>query len=448
MKRLAKMGAAMVAGAMVLFTGPLVACEIPVFRYALERWSPDPYQVLVVHRQPITSEQERVIGKLEQAARSADKPANLQIVRVDLGTKSDDPGIKKLQEQYETLPAPLIVLRQPHAMPDKPSVWTAPLTVENVERLADSPARQEVIRRLTHGQSAVWVMLETGNSQQDDAAAALIEKQLQRLAKELRLPDKQVLEADEYFKPDTKVALKLEFSLLRLKPGVAEEEVFRAMLLASEADLTDLKEPIAMPIFGRGRACFALVGKGINEKQIEDNCRFLVGRCSCQVKYDNPGVDLLLAADWDKLVGGRSDAGNPLPELSGLGVLVVDVEPAAGNNVAAGPAPPTTTFLGQNPVTPQAATTVAAVEPTKGAPPATIDKPAADKPAAVADARPAAGAAKPSAASSPAGELIDNSQGVELGSGLIMVLGIIAAGAVVVVILGTFWLRSRGGSSQ
>ncbi|MFT5104551.1 MAG: hypothetical protein ACI9UA_000166, partial [Pseudoalteromonas tetraodonis] len=29
-------------------------------------------------------------------------------------------------------------------------------------------------------------------------------------------------------------------------------------------------------------------------------CFFLTGACSCQVKAQNPGWDLLLSADWEK----------------------------------------------------------------------------------------------------------------------------------------------------
>jgi hypothetical protein len=277
----------------------------------------------------------------------------------------------------------------------------------------------------------------------DDAAAASIEKELASLAKELKLPEKEVLEGDEFFKPETKVPLKIEFSLLRLKPGEAKEEAFRAMLLNSEADLIDRAEPIAMPVFGRGRTCFALVGKGINRQQMGENSKFITGRCSCQVKYDNPGVDLLLAADWDTLVGGRTDLSKPLPELSGLGVLVVDVEPAKLPKK-----------LGQNVVNPTPAATPAtsAVAEGTGAtaeiPPAATKesiKPddggqAAKQLAEVADARPVPSATpltEPSAAPPEAA----------VGS---LVVGVALVGGVglLLVLLGTLWMRNRGGAGS
>ena len=47
------------------------------------------------------------------------------------------------------------------------------------------------------------------------------------------------------------------------------------------------------------------------------------------MKAENPGVDLLIAADWDKLVGSRAINDTPPAELSGIGVLLTDPEPAS-----------------------------------------------------------------------------------------------------------------------
>ena len=66
-------------------------------------------------------------------------------------------------------------------------------------------------------------------------------------------------------------------------------------------------------VFGRGRVLYALVGKGIMPETIDTACAFMVGPCSCQVKNQNPGFDLLLSHDWESVTAGSmiSDA---LPE--------------------------------------------------------------------------------------------------------------------------------------
>jgi len=56
----------------------------------------------------------------------------------------------------------------------------------------------------------------------------------------------------------------------------------------------------------------------LNEGFIEDVTHFLLGSCSCEVKAQNPGWDLLLNVDWDealKKAGGTSlPAGSLKPE--------------------------------------------------------------------------------------------------------------------------------------
>jgi hypothetical protein len=84
-------------------------------------------------------------------------------------------------------------------------------------------------------------------------------------------------------------------------------------LLNSESDLRDYKEPMAFPVFGRGRVLYAVVGQGISADTIRKASSFIAGPCSCQVKEQNPGFDLLLSCDWDELVG-ETFISEPIPE--------------------------------------------------------------------------------------------------------------------------------------
>ncbi|HMJ91098.1 MAG TPA: hypothetical protein VK530_14845, partial [Candidatus Acidoferrum sp.] len=94
-------------------------------------------------------------------------------------------------------------------------------------------------------------------------------------------------------------------------------------------DLESEQEPMAYPIFGRGRALFALVGKGINRETIDEACSFVVGPCSCVVKELNPGQDILISAAWgdvtpvdssldEQLQGAGSKPGTPVAIAPGL----------------------------------------------------------------------------------------------------------------------------------
>ena len=108
------------------------------------------------------------------------------------------------------------------------------------------------------------------------------------------------------FRPETPIELRVGFSVVTLNRDDPAEKALLEMLLGSESDLEELKQPMAFPVIGRGRVLYALVGKGIFEDTIAIASRFVVGPCSCQVKDQNPGFDLLMKVDWDDRVGGAA----------------------------------------------------------------------------------------------------------------------------------------------
>jgi hypothetical protein len=59
-----------------------------------------------------------------------------------------------------------------------------------------------------------------------------------------------------------------------------------------------VKGPILFPVFGRGRVLGSVFGKELNAGTIFEVAHFLCKECSCQLKELNPGMDLLIQADW------------------------------------------------------------------------------------------------------------------------------------------------------
>jgi hypothetical protein len=126
-----------------------------------------------------------------------------------------------------------------------------------------------------------------------------------------------------------------------LDPNDKTEKVLLSTLMNSEKDLHDYAgQPMAFPVFGRGRALYALVGKGIERRNLEDAALFLAGPCACEIKRQNPGVDLLIAARWE--------AGDvpliaeiELPPLTGVIPQLPDTPVAAVGTPREEPAAPT-----------------------------------------------------------------------------------------------------------
>ena len=147
---------------------------------------------------------------------------------------------------------------------------------------------------------------------------------LAKLAKAMKLPELEAVDAADFGRPGASElpGVRVDFSVLRVSRKVAAEKVFIKMLLGTEEDLADLKGPMTFPVFGQGRALYALVDKGINEANIIEACEFLVGPCSCQVKQQNPGVDLLITANWMQMAGAEMVVPRALPPLTGISELI------------------------------------------------------------------------------------------------------------------------------
>ena len=58
----------LIAGCVALSATPSWACSVPVYRYALERWWPDPYEVIVFHRGELTEQQQAILKDLTPEA--------------------------------------------------------------------------------------------------------------------------------------------------------------------------------------------------------------------------------------------------------------------------------------------------------------------------------------------------------------------------------------------
>ncbi len=314
----------------------LWACSVPVFRYALEKWAPDTYQATVFHRGPLSAAQEALARDLTRDGLVGRLHANISLQTVDLA-ETPAPELLELWQQSGTQTLPWLVVRYPQASRLPGQILSGPLAEATLKQVFDSPARKEIARRLGQGDSAVWVLLEFGDRQRNDDTTKLVETRLNYLATVLKLPAIEAQDVAAGLVTVPEGGLKLAFSLLRVSRTDAAEETFVKMLLGSEADLGAIREPMLFPVFGRGRALYALAGKGINHETIDEAATFLIGKCSCQVKELNPGVDLLLAADWDRLVNAQSSAGRGLPTLPTLVEAAPEVVTITGRTEPASP---------------------------------------------------------------------------------------------------------------
>lgn len=271
-------------------------CNVPVFRYALERWQPDDYTVTVFHRGPLTPEQKQRVEQLRKLDRDEGGRISLHIEEVDVSSPLDKP-IEALWKAQKDPTLPWVVVQEPN--PEEGAAWWAgPLGDESAfGKVIDSPVRRQIAQRLQQGTAIVWLLVESGDAKADAASAELLEKLSAKLMKELKLPD-GIGEGDSVLL--SPVPLRISFATLRVSRTDPEEKPFVALLAHLFPDVAK-GGPVAVPIFGRGRALDGVGGEDFTAENLEQAALFLAGRCSCQVKRLNPGIDLLTSANWETI---------------------------------------------------------------------------------------------------------------------------------------------------
>jgi hypothetical protein len=269
------------------------ACTIPVYRFALEKWELTPYEILVFHRGGLPVDVQKTLKKWSRTPLQA----NIDVTLVDLDSKMA-PHLEKLwQREGNEKQTPWMLVRSQAANAKDPSAWAGPCTTANLQNVIDSPQRQAIRAHLQRGVTGVYVLLKSGDEKADNAAYEMALAELQSLEKKIKLP---VQSKDG---PQLRLPLPLQvmLPLVMLDRDLPEEAAFVRLLLATEEGLARAKGPILFPIFGRGRVLCSLSEEEFTADKVQDVTKFLCRECSCELKELNPGVDMLLAADWNAI---------------------------------------------------------------------------------------------------------------------------------------------------
>lgn len=254
-------------------------CTIPVFRFALDRWEPDRFTLVIP---PATASKPEIIDLL-RPLRAGGK-ANLDIIT------AKDAAVNRAELHF------------PNSN-DK-SAWSGDLDAKTLAELLDSPARKTLREHILSGDSVTWVLVDAGGAA-DDAEAARITKRLTFLEQAAALPIQDPNDPDSQLGPGP--PLKLRFNTMRLRLNDAVEKPLIAML-AGPRSTVDVTKPFAAAVFARGRVLGAWQMSELDDTSLEDTCMFLIGRCSCRVKQENPGWDILFNLDWEQALKATGEA--------------------------------------------------------------------------------------------------------------------------------------------
>jgi hypothetical protein len=292
-----KPAAHVVAVVAVMCAASALACNVPVFRYALERWQNDLYHVVVFHKGELSADDKKRVDEIGQRSTLEGGTANLEVTTVDVA-QPFEPGFEDL---WKTVPKdaslPFVLIQARMGREKTLTVWEGPLSTINLDKLTHSRDRQEIVDRLLKGHSAVWVVLPGKDELTTHNTVNLIETELNRLQDELPLPEGIGQPGSEVY---SEIPLTLRFSVYVLKPGPEADALLPEMMRRVAPGAAAEGQPLVAPIFGRGRAVDVVPGDKVDEATVEDLSRFICGACSCQVKEQNPGFDLLMSVPWNE----------------------------------------------------------------------------------------------------------------------------------------------------
>jgi len=271
-----------------------IACQVPVFRYALERWEADTFRLQLITR-----------GNPPTDLQTIPKNLNLEFEALDLDTLTPAQqlsvvGLEKITEY------PSFLLHPPESWKNpEPLVFEG--TSAALQSIIDSPIRQLIKNDLLSGHSTVWLLVEGTDEEANEAAYQQLQETLKKAQEQISLPE-GVIQADQIGKVGDNISLddvlrstiplRISFKIERVLRSNIKEQSFLRILTANR--YSPPEEPLVIPIFGRGRTPGPLLGSSITPEDIINACEYLCGACSCQVKSGNPGYDLLFLANWRK----------------------------------------------------------------------------------------------------------------------------------------------------
>jgi len=287
-------------------TSVAMACETPVYRYAMYRWQPAPYEVYFFHDQPASEQDQRVQKMLTEFERGSDARANVACIPVNIAEDSEltsvPPDVKKAWLEREDKQLPCYFISTPYGA----GISFEQLDEAKVESLVESPARKSLAAQLETGKLGVFVMLGGKDAAENEATEAI----LNALVEEVREGKLSlyVSPADAPAESEPATA-KSDFDLgfIKINRDEPEEQWLVRSLLAMEPDLPNEERPMIFLVYGRARALLPYIGKGITRENLIREIEFISGACSCTVKEQNPGIDLLVRYDWDSAAAALAE---------------------------------------------------------------------------------------------------------------------------------------------
>lgn len=290
------------------------ACKTPVYKYAILNWADrEYYQILRVYDS--SKKQAETDPEIKKQFEGKEFITNVGIIPIDISQDlkqmygDDFPTFLK-EHMGENQPPYNIILN-----PRKNVIYKGDIKPDDIPKLIMSPKRKELAEKLSIGY-IMLVLVEGKDEAKNKKAHEEIKK---GIAKSIEVElDIRSHGEDPSAPPIDKKTLKpITMSYVAVSPNDANEVWFYRQMQKINPRITDEKEPALYGIVGRGFVFDqGLVGEYLTEEQIVNMTIFLSGPCSCTVKAEAGGIDIITSWEWDKTIKVKLEANEEDPETA------------------------------------------------------------------------------------------------------------------------------------
>lgn len=285
----------------------VLACKTPVYKYAILNWAErDYYQILRIYDS--TKKQIDIDPEVKKQFEGKEYITNVGIVPIDISQDLNS----MYGEDFKTFLNEHMGDKQPpfHIImnPRKTVIYKGDLKSTDIPSLIMSPKRKELAEKLSIG-NIMLILVESKDQEKNKKALTEIKNGIKK-AIDIELDIRSQGEDPSAPPIDKKTLKPITMDFVSVNPTDANETWFYKQMLKVNTRMKEDDEPKLFGIVGRGFVFDqCLAGETLTEEQIVNMVIFLSGPCSCTVKAENGGVDILTSWDWDKTIKVKLEAG-------------------------------------------------------------------------------------------------------------------------------------------
>jgi|GEM_PF-5232970 len=278
---------------LVLSAQTAFSCTVPVFQYAIERWNQSYYDGVLLYEGNLTQKERETYAEFQKMLQKNNSLLNLRIEKLDVSSQPDK--YQQLLKDLRPDDLPALALWYPRQKGESEPFWVGDFQMQSLSKIVQSAKRREVTSHLIGGSPIVWMFIHPANQNVHKEKLGSLKNGISQSV--------SLMKQSPQFKPILENGGdEVTFPVVTVSAGSPEESVLISMITGLQ-DISSIKDPVVIPVFGRGRALTTFTADKINRDRIYNIMSFLLSPCACQIKMASPGTDMLIKAQWEKAFG-------------------------------------------------------------------------------------------------------------------------------------------------